>query len=938
MSMRIKAALIIAAIIFGFTAANYISNFSFTRRSILVAMEQDLAFARDIANDLVSSNILLLKADASTVAERLLKADSTEKMTEIIEAQINEFPAFISLTVYDRKGIVANSGEPISYDVFLAEKRYMQVAFEGEGILSTTHYNSNSGSFNIYVFVPMGQDMVLSATIPGMTFSDLLAGYRLWQTGSIFMLDSEGVIIANYRENLVLGRRNLIEEGKEDADYRSIGNFFQKMLENDKGSGTYYLDGVERLCAFSDVSNSKAGWHIAVTSPLNESPASKVQRDMLFSSLLFLCVGLNIAVFVSGFAAKPFYKIEAQNRSLAELNETVRAASEAKSQFLARMSHEMRTPLNAIIGLSELSLESSGLNEVTNSNLEKIFNAGSMLLSTVNDILDVSKIESGKFELVPMKYYMPSLINDTVVQSIMHIGDKPIEFVLDIQESLPAHLYGDELRVKQMLNNLLSNAFKYTRKGRVELGLRSVKEDDKVLMTAWIRDTGIGIRPEDIGKLFTDYTQMDTKYNREITGTGLGLTICKMIAELMEGSVGVESEYGVGSVFTVKFRQKFVSEVMIGPEVVKNLKSFRYSDSKRFRDLRMARISMPYARVLVVDDILTNLDVAKGMLKLYGMQIDCLTSGYQAVEAIREEKVRYNAIFMDHMMPGMDGIEAVRMIREEIGSEYAKTVPIIALTANAIVSNEKMFLDSGFQAFLSKPIDIARLDAIIRQWVRDKELEKEFLNGENGLQLGKTGGVRHFLWRVEGIDLQKGFESFGCDEELFLQVLHSFALNTPPLLQALKDVNKSNLANYGIVVHGIKGSCRAISADQTAAQAEALEKAATAGDIGFVSAHNPILLDSAEKLLAGLQEMLDRIAATAPKPKKDQPEQEVLQKLLAACTEYDMDGVDEAMAEIEAFEYECDGGLAAWLRDNVEHMNFKQIIERLMRASPASEE
>jgi signal transduction histidine kinase/AmiR/NasT family two-component response regulator len=420
-----------------------------------------------------------------------------------------------------------------------------------------------------------------------------------------------------------------------------------------------------------------------------------------------------------------------QKRMMDEISDNaakLETANNAKSDFLAGMSHEMRTPLNAVIGLSGLTLEIEGLDEEAKINLEKIFNAGSILLNLVNDILDISKIEAGKFELVLNEYDIPSLVNDTITQNILRIGEKPIEFNLNICADMPTHLYGDDLRLKQILSNLLSNAFKYTQEGTVELGIRSerAEDDDSVLVTAWVKDTGAGIRLEDMNKLFFDYSQVDVKANRKIEGSGLGLAITKKMLELMDGTITVESEYGKGSIFTVNFKQKFVTDTPIGDAVVKNLKSFRYSDSKRKQYARFVRTKLPYAKVLVVDDNITNLDVAKGLMKPYEMQIDCVTSGQQAVDAIQTEKVTYNAIFMDHMMPGMDGVEATRRIRA-IGTDYAKHIPIIALTANAIAGNEEMFLSKGFQAFLSKPINLMHLDSIIKQWVRDKSKEKENL-------------------------------------------------------------------------------------------------------------------------------------------------------------------------------------------------------------------
>ena len=627
--------------------------------------------------------------------------------------------------------------------------------------------------------------------------------------------------------------------------------------------------------------------------------------------------------------------------------EEAQAASQAKTSFLANMSHEMRTPLNAVIGLSEMIMDTGGFNEDTSLNLQKIYNAGLTLLSTVNDILDISKIEAGKLELLTAEYDTCSLINDAINQSIMRIGDKPIKFVLDIDEHFPARLYGDDIRIKQILNNLLSNAFKYTTEGEVKLSV-SCEEIAKVIwMIIRVSDNGMGIKSEDMDSLFSDYAQLDKNQHRRIEGTGLGLPITKRIAELMGGSISVESEYGVGSVFTVTVKQQFVNDEVIGPEVAKTLKEFRYSEKKRNENLRRSRILLPYAKVLLVDDILINLDVAKGMMKPYGMQVDCVRSGQEAVDAVREEKVRYNAIFMDHMMPGMDGMEAVRIIREEIGTEYAKTVPIIALTANAIVGTEEKFLSKGFQAFISKPIELQHLDSVIREWVRDEELEKELgqvsvggemiLDSRSGQDrrqhtYNRRSGVdrREMKKLLPGLEMSKGIARFGGDKKLYFQVLHSYQGNTQPLLDSMKGVTGENLKDYAITVHGVKGSSRGINADEIADKAEALEKAAKEGSFDFIEANNGVFIEETERFLVSLGEFLQSDPSKSERPKKDKPDKDALARLLSACEAYNMDEADAAMKDIEAYEYNSDDGLSLWLKDNLERMNFTEIKDKLV--------
>ena len=1071
MSMRIKAGSIIMAVVFAFTAASLILSLSFTQTHMTQIMEQELTLALEIADTLVSTKISLLKSNAEVVAARL-EAASDAEMTGIMAAQMEEFGDFISLAVYDRAGTVADFGEPIRHDVFFLESDYMQPAFNGESLLSSAHYNGENGRFIIHIFVPIGPGRVLAATIPGMVFSEILSGYRLWQTGSIFIVNAEGTFIASYRDDLVLEQRNLIAEAETDADLDSAGQFYRKVISADSGSGNYMFDGLERLCVHKRVSGSVARWHIGVTAPLKESPLTNLQNGLTLSTLLLLVLGAVVSIFASGVVAKPFLTIQRQAAQIKNENEqtmhildampyscslwdsdsnlfqcneeTTRMfdlsnkqeyiddfhdfspeyqpdgqvsadaavanvkkvlkegkyvfewmhkkkdgtliptevtlvrivhndehnvarfavaayvrdlreykkmmidlhntsmelekacneatrANDAKSSFLANMSHEMRTPLNAVIGLSDLILGDRRPQENCNAhmmNIEKINKAGMVLLSTVNDILDISKIEAGKFELVPTIYEMPSLINDIVTQSIMHKGEKPIDFILDINEDLLSRLYGDELRIKQVLNNILSNAFKYTKEGTVELSIHCEREGDAVFATASVKDTGIGIRPEYIGSIFDDYSQMDMQANRKIIGTGLGLSIAKRLVELMNGSISVESEYGKGSVFTVRFPQTFVSDSTIGPEVVNSLKNLRYSEHKRNQNASLIRIRLPYARVLIVDDVVTNLDIARGLMKPYGMQIDCVTSGQQAIDSVREEKFRYNAIFMDHMMPGMDGVEATRIIRE-IGSDYAKTVPIIALTANAVIGNEKMFMDNGFQAFISKPIEISRLDSVIRQWVRDRSAEKAEAGDDGENNYAPDSKPDFFEPAIDGIDLEKGLERFGGDKGIYLNALHSYVTNIPPLLEIIRDATYENLDDYGTTVHGVKGTSWSICANDTGDRAEALERAAAANDFDFISANNQDFIESVEKLISGLGKLIGKTDAENVRPKKDMPDADLLASLLEACKKYDMDKVDAFIGELERYKYTADGGLAAWLQENAEETNFIQIVEKL---------
>jgi signal transduction histidine kinase/ActR/RegA family two-component response regulator len=478
---------------------------------------------------------------------------------------------------------------------------------------------------------------------------------------------------------------------------------------------TSILDIFDALIYHNNLSTSRYGFFaftIAIAFVLARKFAG-LYKELNHANIALESVNANLEATVS----ERTHELEVQTR-LAE------SASRAKSDFLARMSHEIRTPLNAIIGLAEVELRKKPSGE-TGENLEEMHSSGTVLLSIINDLLDISKIESGKMKLAPVEYNLLNLLGFCVNLNIIRIGSKPILFEADIDETLPQRLSGDETRVKQILNNLLSNAFKYTEKGKVILKVRGERtgRDKNITLICSIEDTGKGIRDEDIGKLFFDYQRLDEKENRNIEGTGLGLSITKKLAEAMGGSITVESVYGKGSVFTVRICQQIIDDTTLGKSAADIVANQNYQSTEWEKSKNIEYTKLDNSAVLLVDDVVTNLKVAQGLLRPYGMNIILAKSGAQAIKIIRESEVKFDAIFMDHMMPEMDGIEAVKIIRNEIDGDYAKTVPIIALTANAIVGNDRLFLDNGFQDFLSKPINVIRLDEVIHRWVI-----KDFLN------------------------------------------------------------------------------------------------------------------------------------------------------------------------------------------------------------------
>ncbi|MDR0652168.1 MAG: response regulator [Synergistaceae bacterium] len=618
---------------------------------------------------------------------------------------------------------------------------------------------------------------------------------------------------------------------------------------------------------------------------------------------------------------------------LLSAKDAAEAANKAKSAFLATMSHEIRTPLNAIMGLSEIELQKRLLPD-NSSNLEKIYNAGSILLGIVNDVLDISKIEVGNFELICTNYDAARLINDVVQLNIVRMASKRISFVLEVDETFPARLWGDELRVKQILNNLLSNAFKYTQEGRVSLRIEWERADDDVRITFTVSDTGIGIKPEDMSKLFTEYTQLNARANRDIEGTGLGLSIAKRLCTMMGGSITVESEYGVGSDFSATILQKTQDGACIGREAADNLKNFDFTAGAASRVKHINRTWMPYGRVLVVDDVETNLDVARGLMIPYGLEIDCVRSGSEAIERVKEigegdgSVPKYDVIFMDHMMPEMDGIEATRAIRSEIGTSYAVTVPIVVLTANALAGNEEMFLAHGFNGFIPKPMDINRLDMALNHFIRDKQNEETLREAERAVPDNRPRTHTEKILRgleIDGVDVAAGRKIYE-DDSAYLDVLRSYTAHAPDIIERLRDPSRENLGDYVIAVHGIKGASRGISAGYVADKAEALEAAARNGNFGFVGENNDELIASATALAENIEKALEDLRnGESGKDAAHEPDEETLDKMLEAVRSYDTKAMETTLAELERYRYKRGEELIKGIRIQLEKLEYDEI-------------
>jgi signal transduction histidine kinase/CheY-like chemotaxis protein len=504
-------------------------------------------------------------------------------------------------------------------------------------------------------------------------------------------------------------------------------------------------------------------------------------------------------------------------------------ANQLKSRFLANMSHEIRTPMNAILGIAEIQLRNETLPPASKDAFNRIYESGDLLLNIINDILDISKIESGKMELAPIPYVLPSLINDTAQLNRLRHESVPISFNLHVDEKTPLELYGDELRVKQILNNILSNAFKYTDEGEINfaISVETEQEDDsnEVILVFRISDTGQGMTPDEINRIFDDYTRFNPKTNRTVVGVGLGMSITKHLIDLMDGQITIESEPGKGSTFIVRLPQRCLNKATCGPELAENLENFNFHSTSIIRRTQYLREYMPYGTVLVVDDVASNIYVTQGMLLPYGLNIETVESGAEAVQKIKNGNT-YDVIFMDHMMPVMDGVEATRQIRE-----MGYTGAIVALTANALLGRADMFLENGFDRFISKPIDSRELNLLLNELIRNKkppevvEAARQALNAKQAQAIKKEPAA--------------GGTKFTEVQEYFLMDASDIKEALNELYAKLPHLNDEDFEEYTTAAHGIKSALHNIGEWELSAAAYVLEHAGEERDVETIQKETP---------------------------------------------------------------------------------------------------
>ena len=616
-----------------------------------------------------------------------------------------------------------------------------------------------------------------------------------------------------------------------------------------------------------------------------------IPRCLIHVAFIVICNSIFRMIEESQKKAAEIAKRESLEIQKAEMEkEKAEAASKAKSTFLSSMSHEIRTPMNAIVGMTEVLLRGEHSDE-TKDYLNNIKVSGEALLTIINDILDFSKIESGKMDIVENTYNPVTMINDLKMVFENRVLDKPIELIYQVDDNIAERLRGDEHRLRQIIINLVNNAIKFTDNGYVKLSVESKAIDDnKVELTFKVEDTGMGIKEEEMSKLFSSFEQLDVKKNYAKEGTGLGLAISKQLVNLMDGKIGVESQYGKGSTFYFSVPQTIATDET---DEVENT-----GEHEGSVDISKMNYTMSAARILLVDDNEMNIKVTKALLEPFKMCITTANNGKEAVDLV--SKNQYDLVFMDHMMPVMDGIEATKTIRKFKGEYYCE-LPIIALTANVTEEARTLFAKANMNDFVAKPIQMDEIARCLLKWLPNEviEVQTESAVQEDAYTLEENAEA---LPVIEGLDVNEGIKNCG-SKEVFLDLVKDFyKLIDSKSLKIETCLNEDKIREYTIEVHALKSTARMVGAMELSALAYELEKLGNENAKDEIESKTPELL----RLYRSYKVLLEEYGKTGEEATvKVSVSQikETLMRIHDAMDSFDLDEADKAMGELKGYEF-----------------------------------
>ena len=727
-------------------------------------------------------------------------------------------------------------------------------------------------------------------------------------------LDMEMVLTG---DGIVVAHSNHFEIGKDYSDdTSSLGGIIARHLKEEGDSYFEVENGGSYFIVYA--APFEADWHFVSVHDATEAFGSL--RRMLWATIASVIATVLIIGLILGISRR---------RSV--IAEKAVAANEAKSSFLSNMSHEIRTPINAMLGMNEMILRESRDAKILEYS-EGIKMAGHTLLGLVNNVLDFSRIESGKLEIIRSNYDLSSVLNDLVSLIAPMADQKGLELKLDFDSGIPKFLCGDEVRLKQVIANILTNAVKYTNNGSIVFGVgyeRDAQEDDSIILKVSVRDTGIGIKEEDIGQLFSEFERIEERRNRNIEGTGLGMNITLRLLEMMGSTLKVDSVYGSGSVFSFELKQKVVKEDKLGDFQTEYRKALE--ESAVYKE----RFAAPEAEILIVDDNPMNHVVFKGLLKQTEIKIQTADSGAEGLEYASAHK--FDILFFDHMMPGMDGIETLEKLREMKDGPNILT-PVICLTANAISGAREKYLAAGFDDYLTKPIDPEELENLIIKYLPVEKIEKREETGtEESADISGTG-LPEELRALEGqdvIDVRAGLENSKYIDS-YLQLIRLFYLSYEERTEELaRYCEEGDVKNYTIRVHGLKSSARIIGANDLGEKALLLEEAGKNSDIEYIKENQEAFFEAYRIVRDTLEPVFEsRDDAGAGNKHNDSKKYadsermaDVYDRLRAAADDMDIDLLQNIIEEMNGYRVpEEDEEKWKSIRAAAEQFDYDQIL------------